>query len=60
MTSRKHIQNSLNEFCYKVNRRYFGDKLSDRLLLATVTDTRKQLRITIRDSFKITFKLTGS
>lgn len=39
MTSRKHIQNYLNEFCYKVNRRYFGDKLFDRLLLASVTET---------------------
>jgi len=36
MTSRKHMQNYLNEFCYKVNRRYFGDKLFDRLLLASV------------------------
>ena len=41
MTSRKHIQNYLNEFCYKVNRRYFGDKLFDRLLLAAATDTWK-------------------
>ena len=39
MTSRKHIQNYLNEFCYKVNRRYFGDKLFDRLLLASVTES---------------------
>lgn len=39
MTSRKHIQNYLNEFCYKVNRRYFGDKLFDRLLLASATET---------------------
>lgn len=39
MTSRKHMQNYLNEFCYKVNRRYFGDKLFDRLLLASVTET---------------------
>lgn len=37
MTSKKYLQNYLNEFCYKVNRRYFGDKLFDRLLLASVT-----------------------
>lgn len=41
MTSRKHIQNYLNEFCYKVNRRYFGDKLFDRLLIAAVTESWK-------------------
>jgi transposase-like protein len=39
MTSRKYLQNYLNEFCYKVNRRYFEDKLFDRLLFASVTNT---------------------
>jgi len=29
----------LNEFCYKINRRYFGERLFDRLLLASVTET---------------------
>ncbi|AMS27689.1 transposase [Bacteroidetes bacterium UKL13-3] len=29
-----YLQNYLNEFCYKLNRRYFGDKLFDRLTLA--------------------------
>jgi len=28
----KYIQNYLNEFCYKFNRRYFGDKLHQRLV----------------------------
>jgi len=37
MTSKKYLQNYLNEFCYKVNRRYFGDKLFDMLLPASVT-----------------------
>ena len=41
MTSRKHIQNYLNEFCYKINRRYLGDHLFDRLLIASVTETWK-------------------
>jgi hypothetical protein len=41
MTSKKHIQNYLNEFCYKINRRYFGNQLFDRLLLASVTETWK-------------------
>lgn len=30
----KYLQAYLDEFCYKVNRRYFGHKLFDRLLLA--------------------------
>lgn len=31
------IQEYLNEFCYKFNRRYFGDGLFDRLMMASVT-----------------------
>jgi hypothetical protein len=27
----------LNEFVYKLNRRYFGEKLFDRLLIAGIT-----------------------
>jgi len=30
----KYLQLYLDEFCYKLNRRYFGDKLFDRLTLA--------------------------
>jgi hypothetical protein len=30
------MQNYLNEFCYKFNRRYFGDELFDRLMVASV------------------------
>ena len=30
----KYLQNYLNEFVYKLNRRYFGNQLFDRLLLA--------------------------
>lgn len=33
---KRFMQNYLNEFCYKFNRRYFGDKLFDRLMLAAV------------------------
>ena len=29
----QYLQSYLNEFCYKYNRRYFGDKLFDRLLI---------------------------
>lgn len=32
----KYLQNYLNEFCYKLNRRYFGDKLFDRGLIALI------------------------
>ena len=31
-----HLQNYLNEFCYKFNRRYFGENLFDRLMIASV------------------------
>lgn len=34
-----YLQNYLNEFCYKTNRRYFNDKLFDRLMVAAVEDT---------------------
>jgi len=32
--SQHHLQRYLDEFCYKINRRYFGDKLFDRAVLA--------------------------
>ena len=31
-----YLQNYLNEFCYKVNRRYFDDQLFDRMMIAAV------------------------
>lgn len=31
-----YLQSYLNEFCYKYNRRYFKDKLFDRLLIAFI------------------------
>lgn len=34
MVSKEYIQGYLDEFCYKVSRRYFGEKLIDRLLIA--------------------------
>jgi hypothetical protein len=37
MMTIQYIQNYLNEFCYKVNRRYYGEKLFDRLLIAAVS-----------------------
>jgi hypothetical protein len=33
----QYLQSYLNEFCYKYNRRYFGEKLFDRLLIACVS-----------------------
>lgn len=33
----EYLQNYLNEFCYKFNRRYFGENLFDRLLIAAVS-----------------------
>ena len=35
----QYMQNYLDEFCYKFNRRYFGDKLSDRLIIAALETT---------------------
>lgn len=37
--NQEYVQNYLDEFCYKFNRRYFGDKLSDRLLIAALQTT---------------------
>ena len=33
----EYLQSYLNEFCYKFNRRYFGEALFDRLMIASVT-----------------------
>ena len=33
----KYLQLYLNEFVYKLNRRYFGEKLFDRLIIASIT-----------------------
>ena len=35
----EYLQNYLNEFCYKTNRRYFGKHLFERLMIAAVEDT---------------------
>lgn len=34
---RKYLQLYLNEFIYKLNRRYFEEKLFDRLIIANIT-----------------------
>lgn len=36
MITYKYLQNYLNEFVYKLNRRYFGDRLFDRLIIAAI------------------------
>ena len=36
MVSEKYIQNYLDEFVYKLNRRYFGEKLFHRLVIAAI------------------------
>lgn len=33
----EYLQNYLNEFCYKFNRRYFGETLFDRLMITSVS-----------------------
>ena len=37
--SKEYMQNYLNEFCFKYNRRYFGEKLFSRLLIASISTT---------------------
>lgn len=36
---KKYLQLYLNEFVYKLNRRYFGERLFDRLVIASITAT---------------------
>jgi len=36
----KYLQNYLNEFCYKLNRRYFGERLFDRVTVALAKNLR--------------------
>jgi len=36
MIKGKYLQAYLDEFCYKLNRRYFGKRLFDRLIIATI------------------------
>ena len=36
----KYLQLYLDEFCYKLNRRYFGEKLFDRLVIAVAGNYR--------------------
>lgn len=37
MMNKNYLQNYLNEFCYRLNRRYFGEKLFDRLVIASIS-----------------------
>jgi hypothetical protein len=48
MISSKYYQNYLNEFCYKVNRRYYGEKLFDRLLIACASTNYKDISNSFR------------
>ena len=36
---KKYLQLYLNEFVYKLNRRYFGEQIFDRLVIASITST---------------------
>lgn len=36
MMQSKYLQAYINEFCYRLNRRYFGEKLFDRLIIASI------------------------
>jgi len=41
------MQNYLNEYCYKFNRRYLGDKLFDRILISGISYRWDQLQVNI-------------
>ncbi len=41
MVSERNLKNYLDEFCFKLNRRYFGEKLFERLVIASVHPTGK-------------------
>jgi hypothetical protein len=43
----EYLQNYLNEFCYKFNRRYFGESQFERVLVASVT-YKNQFRYHVR------------
>jgi hypothetical protein len=43
----EYLQGYLNEFCYKFNRRYFGEALFERLLLVSAT-SKNEFRYRIR------------
>jgi transposase-like protein len=43
----EYLQSYLNEFCYKFNRRYFGEALFDRLMITT-KKKKNQFRYNIR------------
>lgn len=36
MIKKEYLQNYLNEFCYRLNRRYFGENLFNRMVIAVV------------------------
>jgi hypothetical protein len=36
MISERMMHNYLDEFCYKLDRRYFGEKLFDRFIIASI------------------------
>lgn len=38
MMAGEHLQNYLNEFCYRLNRRYFGENLFNRMVIAIVAN----------------------
>ena len=38
MISNDYLQNYLNEFCYRLNRRYFGENLFNRMVVAVVAN----------------------
>lgn len=38
MIASDYLQNYLNEFCYRLNRRYFGERLFNRMIIAVIAN----------------------
>jgi len=39
-----YLQQYLNEFCYNINRRYFGEHIFDRLIIAAINSGYKEIK----------------
>lgn len=46
----EHLHNYLNKFCYNFNRRYFGEALFDRLIVASIS-YKNQFRFNLGYSY---------
>ena len=43
LVGKGYIQQYLNEFCYKINRRFFGEKIFDRIIVAAINSEHRKV-----------------